>query len=131
MLMLNYLLVGLGGALGSIARFWISGLVSERYGSAFPLGTLVVNVIGSFAIGLFAALAVPDGRWLVSPSARLFFMVGVCGGYTTFSAFSLQTFALMQAGEWLRVAANCILSVGLCLAAVWLGFFVAALLNRS
>ncbi len=85
--MLSYLWVSLGGAIGSAARFWISGMVAQRYGQTFPLGTLTVNVTGSFIIGLFAALTDPDGRWLVTPSFREFFMIGVCGGYTTFSSF--------------------------------------------
>ena len=81
--MLSYLLVGIGGAIGSVARFWMSGLIATRFGQTFPLGTLVVNVTGSFVIGLFAALSEAEGRWLVNPSFRQFFMIGVCGGYTT------------------------------------------------
>ncbi len=102
--MLSYLRVGKGGAIGSAARFWISGVVAQRYGQTFPYGTLTVNVTGSFIIGFFAALTDPEGRWLVSPSFREFFMIGVCGGYTTFSSFSLQTLSFAQEGEWLRAA---------------------------
>ena len=82
--MLGYLWVSVGGAIGSAARFWISGVVAQRYGQTFPYGTLAVNVTGSFIIGLFAALTDPEGRWLMSPSFRQFFMIGICGGYTSF-----------------------------------------------
>ncbi len=128
--MLSYLWVSLGGALGSAARFWISGMVAQRYGQTFPLGTLTVNVTGSFIIGLFAALTDPDGRWLVTPSFREFFMIGVCGGYTTFSSFSLQTLALAQEGEWLRAMTDSLVSFVLCLIAVWLGYSVVSLINK-
>ena len=128
--MLNYIWVSVGGAIGSAARFWISGLIAERYGETFPLGTLAVNVTGSFIIGLFAALTDPEGRWLVSPSFRQFFMIGVCGGYTTFSSFSLQTLALAHDGEWFRAMANAIASVVFCLFAVWLGHFFVTFLNK-
>ena len=129
--MLTYIWVSLGGAIGSAARFWISGIVAERYGQTFPYGTLAVNITGSFVIGLFAALTDSDGRWLLSPSFRQFFMIGVCGGYTTFSSFSLQTLALAQDGEWFRAVANSLASVTLCLVAVWLGHFVVTIITRS
>jgi CrcB protein len=90
-----------------------------------------VNVTGSFVIGAFAALTDPDGRWLVSPSFREFFMIGICGGYTTFSSFSLQTLALAQEGEWLRATMNSVASFALCLIAVWLGHAVVSLVNKS
>ena len=129
--MLNYLWVGLGGALGSIARFWASGSVARHFGETFPYGTLLVNVTGSFLIGFFAALTGPDGRWLVSPGARTFFMVGICGGYTTFSSFSLQTLNLARDGEWLHAGANAVLSFVCCMVAVWLGHFLAMSLNPT
>ena len=128
--MVSYLLVAIGGAIGSVARFWMSGLIGTQFGQTFPLGTLIVNVTGSFMIGLFAALSAPEGRWLVSPSFRQFFMIGICGGYTTFSSFSLQTFALAQEGEWFHAALNTIASVALCLFAVWLGYFTITLINK-
>lgn len=128
--MLSYLWVSIGGAIGSAARFWISGVVAQRYGQTFPYGTLTVNVTGSFIIGLFAALTDPEGRWLVSPSFREFFMIGVCGGYTTFSSFSLQTLSLAQEGEGLRAAANAIASFVFCLLAVWLGHFSVSMINK-
>ncbi|MGO1075149.1 fluoride efflux transporter CrcB [Inquilinus sp. CA228] len=121
----TYLWVAAGSALGGMARYWCSGFVAERAGEAFPWGTLIINVLGSFVIGLFGGLTGPDGRFLVSPEVRIFVMVGLCGGYTTFSAFSLQTLALMQEGEWARAGANVGLSVVLCLIAVWLGVAAA------
>ena len=128
--MLDYILVMLGGALGTGARFWASGFVAERAGEFFPLGTLVVNVTGSFVIGFFAALTGPDGRVWASPNFRQFFMIGVLGGYTTFSSFSLQTLALARNAEWLFAAVNAIGSLVLCLLAVWVGDYVAMLLNQ-
>ena len=128
--MLNYLIVMLGGAIGTGARFWASGFVAQRYGQTFPYGTLAVNVTGSFVIGAFAALTDPDGRWLVSSSFRQFFMIGVCGGYTTFSSFSLQTLALAQEGEWLRAGANSLASFAMCLCAVWLGHFLISSITK-
>ena len=127
--MLNYFWVGLGGALGSVARFWASGFVARHFGETFPFGTLVVNVTGSFVIGFFSTLTGPDGRWLVAPQGRTFFMIGVCGGYTTFSSFSLQTLDLARDGEWLYAGANALLSVVLCMFAVWFGHVLAAHLN--
>lgn len=131
--MLTYLWIALGGALGSVARYWLNGFVTgqfERFGQTFPLGTLVVNVTGSFVIGFFATLTDPDGRLLVQPGVRQFVMIGVCGGYTTFSSFSLQTLNLARDGEWLYAGANIVGSVVLCLVAVWLGHLAAASLNR-
>jgi fluoride exporter len=130
-IMLSYLWISLGGAIGSAARFWISGLVAQRYGQTFPLGTLAVNVTGSLIIGAFAALSDPDGRLLVSPALRQFIMIGICGGYTTFSSFSLQTLTLAQEGEWFRAGLNCIFSFTLCLIAVWLGHAAVSLLNKT
>jgi CrcB protein len=124
--MLSYLVIAVGGALGSVARFWISGVIARRIGETFPWHTLFVNVSGSFVIGFFAALTGPDGRWLVPASFRQFFMIGLCGGYTTFSSFSLQTLSLAQEGEWLPAALNAMLSVGFCLAGVWLGALLAS-----
>jgi len=127
--MFAYLLVALGGALGSVARFWFSGVVARHVGETFPWGTILVNVSGSFVIGFFATLTSPDGRWFVPASFRQFFMIGICGGYTTFSSFSLQTLNLMEDGEWLYAGGNVMFSVILCLAAVWLGHLLAMGLN--
>ena len=114
-----------------MARWWASFLVAERMGNAFPWGTLLVNVSGSLIIGLFATLTGPNGRWTVPAESRLFFMVGVCGGYTTFSSFSLQTLELVQAGQWGRAVWNVFLSVALCLLGVWLGHVLAVTLNKG
>ena len=127
--MLAYLWIAIGGALGSVARFWFSGVVARQFGETFPWGTLLVNVTGSFAIGFFATLTSPDGRWLAPAGLRQFFMVGFCGGYTTFSSFSLQTFNLAEDGEWLYAGGNIVGSVTLCMLAVWLGHLAAAALN--
>ena len=117
--MLNYALVATGGAIGSVLRFWISNVVAQRWGEAFPIGTLVVNVSGSFLIGALAGLN-------PLPSTRALLMVGVCGGYTTFSAFSLQNLELIRAGNWLYAALNTALSFVLCMVAVWIGYALAA-----
>lgn len=134
--------VALGGALGSAFRFIVSGLVAHRLAdplsrlsahwltAAFPWGTLAVNVIGSLVIGGIAALSGPDGRWLVAPGIRQFLMLGVLGGFTTFSSFSLQTLELLRDGEWLMAFANVLLSVALCLIAVWAGFTLGSAVNR-
>ena len=125
----NYFLVALGGALGSVSRFWLSGVTARHFGETFPWGTLIVNVTGSFAIGFFAALTAPDGRWFVSPGLRNFFMAGLLGGYTTFSSFSLQTLSLAENGEYGRAAGNAFGSMAGCLVAVWLGHVLAQTLN--
>ena len=125
-----YLLVGLGGALGSIARVGLSGLVASSIGETFPFGTLAVNIIGSFVIGFFGALTAPDGRVFVGSLGRQFVMAGLCGGFTTFSSFSLQSLALMQDGEWGYAGDNVAGSVAACLVSVWLGVICANALNQ-
>lgn len=127
---MNLFLVILGGALGSGMRYLLAGVVAERCGESFPLGTLAVNVIGSVAIGFFATATGTEGRWLVSPASRIFFMTGVCGGFTTFSSFSLQTLSLARDAEWLFAGLNILGSVALCLIGVWVGHVLAATLNR-
>jgi CrcB protein len=128
--MISYLVIAIGGAFGSVSRFWLSGAIAQRFGETFPAGTLIVNATGSFMIGIFAGLAGPDGRIWATPTFRQFFMIGVLGGYTTFSSFSLQTLALARDGEWLFAALNAIGSFALCLLAVWLGDFLAMLINQ-
>jgi CrcB protein len=123
------LAVMLGGAIGSGLRWWLSGWCAVKYGVAFPIGTLVVNVLGCFVIGLFAALTATDGGLSASTLARQLVMAGVLGGFTTFSAFSLQTMELFQAGHAGRALANVALSLLLCLAATWLGHWLAGLLK--
>ena len=110
--MFAYFCVAVGGALGSLGRFWLSGWVANRFGSEFPWGTLVINVTA-----------------LAAPAFRQFFMIGICGGYTTFSSFSLETLKRAQGGQWLYAGGNVILSVVLCLVAVWLGYVLGAMFN--
>lgn len=128
--MAMYLWVALGSALGGVARYWTSGFVSVQIGETFPWGTLLVNVSGSFVIGFFATLTAPDGRWFVGSDMRQFVMIGLCGGYTTFSSFSIQTLNLVRDGDWMRAGANVMLSVVLCLVAVWLGHIAAMAINQ-
>src|SRR5439155_23600557 len=116
--MLNYIVVMLGGALGTGARFWTSGIVAGRVGEFFPLGTLVVNVTGSFLIGFFAAFTDSEGPFLVPPRFRQFFMIGVCGGDTQFLSFSLQRLGLIRDGDWLNAFVNTLPSFVCFLAAV-------------
>lgn len=125
-----YLAVMLGGALGTGLRMLLSGWLAAKYGETFPVGTLVVNVTGCFVIGTFAALTGPEGPFFISPVARQFVMVGVLGGYTTFSSFGLQTYNLFLGGDWFRSGLNAVLSLVLCLLAVWLGHVVATLFNQ-
>lgn len=129
--MLNALLIFVGGGLGTLARWGLSGLVARHWGETFPLGTLIVNVTGSFIIGLFATLTGPEGRFLAPASLRQFFMLGVCGGYTTFSSFSLQTLTLAEDNQWFKAGANAVLSLVLCLVAVWLGHALALYVNST
>jgi len=124
--MMTYLWLGLGGALGTMARFWLDGIVSNRFGQTFPMGILTINVTGSFVIGFLFALTGPGGSWPVGPTIRAFLMVGICGGYTTFSSFSLNTLNLALEGQWFRAGANVVLSVAFCLLAVWLGYLLGA-----
>jgi CrcB protein len=122
--------VTLGSALGGVARYWCSGLVARYIGETFPWGTLMVNIAGSFLIGLIATVSGTDGRFIIPAEARQFMMVGILGGFTTFSSFSLQTLTLARDGEWLLAGANIVGSVVLCLIAVWAGHMLAATINR-
>jgi CrcB protein len=126
----TYLAVMAGGAVGTALRFGLSNWFATHCGETFPIGTIVVNVTGCFVIGLFAALTGPDSVLLVSPLTRQVVMIGVLGGYTTFSSFSLQTLSLFNGGEWLRGGWNVLLSVILCLVAVWLGHLTAFLIQQ-
>ncbi|MBM3832265.1 MAG: fluoride efflux transporter CrcB [Verrucomicrobia bacterium] len=122
--MATYFWIGLGSAIGGMGRFWLSQAMTHRLGDAFPFGTLIVNVSGSFLIGLIAALSPDLVPPRIIPAVRDFLMIGILGGYTTFAAFSVQTLHLAQRGEWIFAAANICLSVTLCLAAVWCGYFL-------
>lgn len=125
-----YLAVAAGSALGGMARYWLSGLTARWLGESFPWGTIMVNISGSLVIGFFAAVTGPDGRWMAGLRLNPFFATGVCGGYTTFSSFSLQTLRLAQQGQWLHAAGNLLGSVILCMVAVWLGHALGQASNR-
>jgi fluoride exporter len=127
---MTYVWVAIGSALGGMARYWCSGFVAGLFGEWFPWGTLIVNVTGSFIIGVFAALSAAEGPFLIGPEIRIFVMVGICGGYTTFSSFSLQTFSLWREGEWFWAGMNSVLSFVLCLLAVWLGYLAVSAVFR-
>jgi CrcB protein len=127
--LITYVWIAAGSAIGGVARYACSNVAVAWFGPTFPWGTLFINVLGSFVIGFFGALTGPDGRVLVPGDVRQFVMVGVCGGYTTFSSFSLQTLTLAQDGEFLRAGLNVVASVALCLVAVWLGYVAAAPFN--
>lgn len=126
-----YFWVGVGSALGGMLRYGCSDLAARLAGETFPWSTLFVNVLGSFLIGLFATLTAPDGRLLAGETVRTFVMVGVLGGFTTFSAFSLQTLNLVRDGRWPEAGANVAGSLVLCLLAVWLGHVLASSLNGA
>ncbi len=125
-----YVWVAIGGLIGTVARFGLSSAVALWFGELFPWGTLIINVTGSFAIGFFATLTDPQGTLLVRPEMRSFFMIGFCGGYTTFSSFSLQTLRLAQDGQWFAAGMNIVASNVGCLFAVWLGHACAMGLRR-
>ncbi|MDB6093053.1 MAG: crcB [Verrucomicrobia bacterium] len=128
--MIIYLLIALGGAIGSVARHWLSEVVNARWDGPFPWGTFLVNITGCIAIGFLATLTGPGGRFATG-EARYFFMTGVCGGYTTFSAFSLQTLVLIRTGDTMRAAGYVVGSVLICLLGTWLGFAAGSTLAAS
>ncbi len=128
---MTYLWIAIGGAIGSIARYGLGTSIARLAGGAFPYGTLVINVTGSFVIGILAALGVANGRMLLPPSARFFTMAGICGGYTTFSGFSLETLVLLHEGKWPSAFAYMVLSVTLSLLAVSIGYSAALRLNAQ
>jgi CrcB protein len=126
----TYLVVMLGGALGSAARLALASFVALRFGDTFPLGTLLVNILGCFVIGLYGGLTSPEGAIAASPLSRQFVMIGILGGFTTFSSFGLQTYDLITHGQWFRGTLYVALSVLICLAAVWLGMGIASNLEH-
>jgi CrcB protein len=128
---MTYLWIAIGGALGSMARYASTNIVAGWLGGHFPWGTLLINILGSFVIGFFGALTGPGGRIFVANDVRLFVMVGICGGYTTFSSFSQQTLDLVRDGHVLRAGMNVGGSVVLCLLAVSIGYALAAAINAS
>jgi fluoride exporter len=122
------LFITAGGALGTLARYLIS-LAALPVSRDLPWGTIIVNVAGCAIIGFIGTFTLAQGRYPISENLRLFLMVGVCGGFTTFSAFGLQTFELLRSGASVRAAVNIVLSVVLCVGAVALGHAIAARFN--
>jgi fluoride exporter len=122
------LLVTLGGAVGTLLRYGI-GEWAQPISKSLPWGTIFINIAGSFVIGFFGTLTLANGKYPVSENARLFVMVGLCGGFTTFSAFSLQTLDLLRDGAALRAGANVVLSVVMCVVAAWAGHVIASGIN--
>lgn len=125
-----YLLVGLGSAIGGMGRFWISTMMARQFGDGFPLGTLLANVSGCLLIGVAAAFTLENGKFQISSPIQHFLMIGLLGGYTTFSSFSLQTLNLAKNGGLAMAGLNVALSVVLCLISVWLGMTAGAAMNR-
>lgn len=125
-----YLWIAFGSALGGVTRYTLGGWISRLAGPGFPWGTLCVNIIGCTFIGWFATLTGPDSRLLVSTRTRQFVMIGICGGFTTFSSFSLETLNLLRDGQAARALGNIGASVILCMIGVWLGYLLATAMNR-
>ena len=121
--MQRFLLIGFAGLAGTLGRYFMSGLVARRFGETFPVGTIIINVIGCFLAGLL--FYVLQERSLVSETVRLAIMVGFLGGFTTFSAYGLQTFTLFRDGEVFLAFLNLAISNVLGLFMVWLGFVAA------
>ncbi len=122
------LLIAAGGAIGTLARYGLSA-AALPISKDLPWGTILINIVGSFVIGFFGTLTLASGKYPVSENMRLFVMVGICGGFTTFSAFSLQTLDLLREGSPVRAVANVVLSVVLCIGAVAAGHWIAAQMN--
>ncbi len=127
---MTVLWVAVGSGLGGAGRYWIFEFMARHISGPFPWGTLIVNVTGSLLIGAFATLTGPEGRLVLGGAARQFVMLGVLGGFTTFSAFSLQTLGLIQEGDWRPAVVNIVASVALCLIGVWAGHALAVAINR-
>jgi CrcB protein len=119
--------VAVGGAIGSVGRFWLATVMTALTGPRFPWGTLLINVLGSFVIGLVAGITLTPGRVGMHPDVRIFLMTGVCGGFTTFSAFSLQTLELMQSGDVVPALGYAVGSVVLCVLATYGGWLLGRL----
>lgn len=122
--MLQVVMVALGGAMGSVLRYLVAGWVQPA-GGGFPLGTLVVNILGCFALGVLNALFGGSGPWLIRPEYRIGLTIGVLGGFTTFSTFGWESFQLAKDQQHLRAGLNLLLSIALGLVAVWLGYRLA------
>ena len=127
--MIIYLWIALGSALGGVARYACQGWAARLISETFPWGTLIVNIVGCSFIGFFATFTGSDGRVIVGPPMRQFVMVGICGGYTTFSSFSLEALNLVRDGQWAQAAGYVLGSLLFCLLGVWLGHIGAIALN--
>ena len=125
-----YLSVAIGGALGSMVRAWLAIAAARITGPQFPWGTILINIVGSFVIGFFGALTTNDSRFAVPTDIRAFVMIGICGGFTTFSSFSLQTLELARDGRMAQALGNIGSSVIFCLLAVAAGHYSAAAIHR-
>jgi len=125
--LLTWVAVAAGGALGSLARYWMTGAMAALTGTRFPYGTLLINILGSFVIGAVAGVTLTPDRMGMHPDVRIFLMVGICGGFTTFSAFSLQTLELLQTGDVIPAALYVAGSVTLCVLFVWFGWWLGRL----
>ena len=128
---MTYAWIAAGSALGGVGRYWLALAMVRLTGPAFPWGTILINILGSFVIGFFGALTAAGGRLAVPPDIRAFVMVGLCGGFTTFSSFSLQTLDLLRDGRTAQALGNVGLSVLFCLAAVAAGHYAASALNLA
>lgn len=120
-----YLMVFLGGALGSVARYALSVWVAGKWGNAFPWGTFAVNALGCLFIGWFYGITSSNGSFIVSPTVRAFVMIGICGGFTTMSSFTLQTMLLALDGQMRWALMNIGLSLAVCLVFTWLGMVIS------
>ncbi|MEX1117731.1 MAG: fluoride efflux transporter CrcB [Terrimicrobiaceae bacterium] len=121
----TYVGVMAGGAAGVGARLFLSNVIANQFGQSFPWGTLIVNLSGCVVIGFFSGMTGPDGFFMTSPLVRQIVMIGILGGYTTFSSFSLQTINLLTDGEFFYAAANILASLLLCLLGTWIGLVIA------
>jgi CrcB protein len=121
-----YLWVALGSAIGGVLRYALGRAVMSDHIGGMPWSTILINVIGSFVIGFFGTLTISGTRFAVPEAVRIFVMVGLCGGFTTFSSFSLETFDLLRSGEWTKALLNVGLSVAICLGAVAAGHWAGA-----
>jgi fluoride exporter len=128
-MVLAMVLVFLGGAAGSMWRFWWSGLVAQRFGETFPFGTLVVNTVGSILVGLFAGFLMHVSNSSLASALQQLLVIGICGGLTTFSSFGLQTFNLIANRRWLLALSNIVFSTGLSFGSVALGWQITQILN--
>jgi fluoride exporter len=126
---LAIVLVLIGGAAGSMWRYWLSGFVAQRFGEIFPFGTLIVNLVGSILIGVFAGLLLHVSNSSMAAALQQLLVVGICGGLTTFSSFSLQTYNLIADGRWLAALSNIVFSTGLSFGCVALGWQVTQGIN--